>query len=211
MRFVASCAVLVAVLPFCLHAAAVVPGGPMNDNNHLSSLGDSPRVARAEDSPTGNWAMVTRIAHDCAKDPDTFACLAVKAATALERAAHLNGDVQVLPGLTVIKNADDGSSQRDSRSLPTEDELRNQLQEPADADHSSKVVDLVVNSALRFLQSRTLKFNFPQTNAEELSRAIEEGESVRRNVSNKRARFFRFPIVVSRASNLKCIPTPELT
>jgi len=173
MRFAATRAVLVAVLPFCLHAAVVVQ---TNEDNHLSPRDDSTRAGRSdESSATGNWAMAARIARDCAKDSDAIVCLAVKAATALERAAHLGGDVQVLPGLTVTKNTDEGSAQRDSRSLPTEDELRNQLQqEPADG--SSKVLDMVVNSALRFLQSRTLTFNFPQTNTEELSRAIEEGE-----------------------------------
>jgi hypothetical protein len=34
---------------------------------------------------------------------------------------------------------------------------------------------MVVNSGLRFLQSRTLQFKMPQTDPEQLSRAIEEG------------------------------------
>lgn len=158
MRF-ASCAVL-AVLPFCLNAAVVVSG----DNNYLE---DPPQHSTV----SGNWALVTRIADECAKDADTAACIAVKTAAALERAARTSGSVQVLPGLTVLKNADEGSSsQRDSRALPTEEELRGQLQE-----QPSKVTDMVVNSAIRFLQSRTLQLKFPQTNPEELSRAIEEG------------------------------------
>lgn len=164
--------VVLAVLPFCLHAAVIVAGG--QPDNYLHE--DSARAGRSDDSTAGNWAMITRIAEECAKDSDTAACLAVKTATALERASRINGNVQVLPGLTLAKNADEGSSQRDSRALPTEDELRSQLAEPTSADHTSKVTDMVLNSALRFLQSRTLKFNFPQTNAEELSRAIEEGE-----------------------------------
>ncbi|XP_025191150.1 uncharacterized protein LOC112591518 [Melanaphis sacchari] len=158
MRF-ASCAVL-AVLPFCLHAAVVVSG----DNNYLEEPPQQSTVS-------GNWALVTRIADECAKDVDTAACLAAKTAAALERAARTAGSVQVLPGLTVLKNTEEvASSQRDSRALPTEEELRGQLQQ-----QPSKVTDMVVNSAIRFLQSRTLQLKFPQTNPEELSRAIEEG------------------------------------
>lgn len=174
MRFAATCAVLaVVLLPFRSHAAVVVQ---TNEDNHLSPQDDAPRAGRSDEpSATGNWAMASRIAMECAKDADAVVCLAVKAAAALERAARLDGDVQVLPGLTVTKNAGGGdAAQRDSRSLPTEDELRDRLQhEPADG--SSKALDMVVNSALRFLQSRTLTFNFPQTNTEELSRAVEEG------------------------------------
>lgn len=165
--------VVLAVLPFCLHAAVVVSGG--QPDNYLHE--DAVRAGRSDDSTAaGNWAMVTKIAEECARDADTAACLAVKTATALDRASRIGGNVQVFPGLTVAKNADEGS-QRDSRALPTEEELRSQLTEPTAADHTSKVTDLVLNSALRFLQSRTLKFNFPQTNAEELSRAIEEGNA----------------------------------
>lgn len=162
MRF-ASCAVL-ALLPFCLHAAVVVSG---DSDNYLQQ-----EQKPVESTGNGNWAMVTRMADECAKDADTAACVAVKAAAALERAARATGPVQVLPGLTVMKNTDEGSSsQRDSRALPTEDELRGQLQQ-----QPSKVTDMVVNSAIRFLQSRTLQLKFPQTNPEELSRAIEEGK-----------------------------------
>lgn len=161
MRF-ASCAVL-ALLPFCLQAAVVVSG----ENNYLQQE-DAPK----ESSGNGNWALVARMADECAKDADTAACVAAKAAAALERAARATSAVQVLPGLTVMKNTDEGSSsQRDSRALPTEDELRGQMQE-----QPSKVTDMVVNSAIRFLQSRTLQLKFPQTNPEELSRAIEEGK-----------------------------------
>lgn len=175
MRFACCTVVALAVLPFCLHAAVIASAGQNNDNNYLE---DSPRAGRAvaadtTATATGNWAMVARIADECVKDADTAACVAVKAAAALERATRMTGNVQVLPGLTLVK--DEGSSQRDSRALPSEEELRNQLQDASD-DHSSKVATMVVDSALRFLQSRTLQFKFPQTNSEEISRAIEEGE-----------------------------------
>jgi len=154
---------VLALLPFCLQAAVVVSG----ENNYLQQE-DAPK----ESSGNGNWALVARMADECAKDADTAACVAAKAAAALERAARATSAVQVLPGLTVMKNTDEGSSsQRDSRALPTEDELRGQMQE-----QPSKVTDMVVNSAIRFLQSRTLQLKFPQTNPEELSRAIEEGK-----------------------------------
>lgn len=175
MRF-AFCAVL-AVLPFCLHAAVVVG---QNDNNQLLPQDASTARAGRSDGSTaaasGNWAMAVRIASECAKDSDTAACLAVKTAAVLERAARLSGSVELFSGLvTVSRNADDAAAQRDSRSLPTEDELRGQLQ-PNEPDHTGKLTDMVVNSALRFLQSRTLQFKFPETNSEQLSRAIEEGE-----------------------------------
>lgn len=165
MRF-ASCAVL-AFLPFCLHAAVVTSG----ESNYLQPEEQSQQMQQ-QPTGNGNWAMVTRMAEECVRDTDTAACVAVKAAAALERAARSAGAVQVLPGLTVLKNNEESSSsQRDSRALPTEDELRGQLQQ-----QPSKVTDMVVNSAIRFLQSRTLQLKFPQTNPEELSRAIEEGK-----------------------------------
>lgn len=169
MRF-ACCAVL-AVLPFCLHAAVVVSGS-QHENNYV----DSPRAGRSDESAgSGNWAMITRVGEDCIKQTDTALCLAAKTVTALERASRINGNIQVFPGLTLAKNADGGASQRDSRALPTEEEIRNQLQEPV-TNGGSKVTDMVVNSALRFLQSRTVMFQFPQTDSEEISRAIEEGK-----------------------------------
>lgn len=177
MRF-ACCAILAAVLPICLHAAVVASGLQQNDDNYLRQT-DGPRDGRAaaEQPANGNWAVVVRVADECARDPDTTACVAVKAATALERASRIPGNVQVLPGLTLIRNADEASAQRDSRALPTEDELRSQLvQDMQTQDRTTKLTEMVVNSALRFVQSRSLQLKFPQTNAEELSRAIEEGE-----------------------------------
>lgn len=173
MRFACYTVVALAILPFCLHAAVIASAG-QNDNFLVPE--DSPRAGRAlaaDTTGTGNWAMMARIADECVKDADTAACVAVKASAALERATRMTGNVQILPGLTLVK--DEGSSQRDSRALPSEEELRNQLQDASD-DHSSKVATMVVDSALRYLQSRTLQFKFPQTNSEEISRAIEEGE-----------------------------------
>lgn len=169
MRF-AFCAVL-AVLPFCLHAAAVV--GTQNVDNELP-LQDA-RAGRS-DEPQNGWAVAGRIAGECARDPEPASCVAVKAAVVFERAARLSGTVDLFSGVvTVARNGEDSSSQRDSRSLPTEQDLRGQLSaEPA--DHVAKATDMVFNSALRFLQSRTLQFKMPQTDPEELSRAIEEGE-----------------------------------
>lgn len=177
MRFACCCTVLLLVaLPFRSQAAVLASH---NDDNHVMQ-DDSPRAGRSDESSAaavpGNWAMIARIADECAKDKDTVACVAVKTATALERAARMNSNVNILPGLLIKKNAADEGT-RDSRSLPTEEELRGQLAEPTTgADHTSKVTEMVFNSALRFLQSRTLQFTFPQTNAEELSRAIEEGK-----------------------------------
>lgn len=184
MRF-AFCAVLAAVtLPFCLHAAVVgqndnnfVQQQPYEDGAHRAGRSDESSAATGNTAVAGNWAMMARIADECAKDPDTTACLAVKAAAALERAARAAGTVQLLPGLTVAKNADAVAS-RDSRSLPTEDELRNQLQPTGTGanDRDGRVADMLVDSGLRFLQSRTVQFKFPQTDSAELSRAIEEGK-----------------------------------
>jgi len=176
MRFACCCTVLLlAALTFSSQAAVLASH---NDGNHVTQE-DSSRAARSDESSAtavpGNWAMIARVADECARDKDTVACVAVKTATALERAARMNGNVNILPGLLIKKNtADEGT--RDSRSLPTEEELRGQLAEPATgSDHTSKVTEMVFNSALRFLQSRTFQFTFPQTNPEELSRAIEEG------------------------------------
>ncbi|XP_050533831.1 uncharacterized protein LOC126901437 [Daktulosphaira vitifoliae] len=161
MRFSCSVVLAVAVLPYCLNAAVV--------SGRQNQITEGDREGRSIND--GNWALVTKISEECAKDQDTTACLAVKAAAAFERAARL-GDVQVFPGVMLAKNSVD--SQRDSRALPTEEELRGQLPEDAE-EKTSKVTGMVVDSALRFLQSRTLQLQFPQTNAEELSRAIEEG------------------------------------
>lgn len=151
----------------------------------LAALSQAAAVASDSGNGNGNWAVMARVADECARDRDTAACVAVKAAVALERAARSAGDVQLLPGLTVTKN-DVGPAARDSRSLPTEDELRGQLRYDGNAiaegaaadedDHKDRVTGMLIKSAVRFLQSRTLKFEFPQTDADELARSIEEGE-----------------------------------
>lgn len=166
MRFLASCAVL-AVLPFCMQAA-VVSGG----QNYVE---DSQRAGRSDESSSGsgNWAVIARAAEQCARDVDPAACVAVKAAAALERAARM-GNMQLVPGVTLARN--DGLV-RDSRALPTEEELRGHLSsDSTGADGPSKAAAVLANSAIQFLQSRSLRFDFPHTDPEQLSRAIEEGQ-----------------------------------
>lgn len=166
MRFTCIMTVAVAAVPLIavLSSAAAVTSDAANNHNN------------------GNWAMMVRIADECSKE-NPVTCVAAKTIVALERAARSAGDVQLLPGLTVTKN--DNGPTRDSRALPTEDELRGQLQynnndipEGGDAedDRVTRVTDMVIKSAVRFLQSRTLKLNFPQTDADDLARSIEEGE-----------------------------------
>lgn len=186
MRFargLTTAVVAMSLAAVCSHAAVVASAG-QNDNNYLQE--DSQRAGRAvewsqqqQPAANGNLAMAARIANECTSGGDAVTCVAVKAATALERAARSAGDVQLFPGLSVVKNEEAPSSLRDSRSLPTEEELRGQLaaQQPENEDdRASRVTDMVLKSAVRFLQSRTLKFNFPQTDADELARSIEEGE-----------------------------------
>lgn len=153
MRF-ACCAVL-AVLPFCLQAAVVVPDDSAADN----------RLAAGEPSSAdaGSWATVVgSVTNECAKEKNSYACASVKIATALDRATRMSRNVQVFPGLTVAKNPE--YKERDSRAVD-ETELTRQLQ-PESPDYATRVTDMLVNSGVRFLQSRTLQFSLPPAGSE---------------------------------------------
>ncbi|KAL1137694.1 hypothetical protein AAG570_009390 [Ranatra chinensis] len=79
-------------------------------------------------------------------------------------------DIALLPGVTLVKEKDF----REGRALMTPAEIEGAL--PQDPEEkSSRMLDLLYDSGLRFLQSHSLTLKMPEGAPESLQRAIEEG------------------------------------
>ena len=108
---------------------------------------------------------------DCTGREDPLGCLAATAVVAIDRASRMQ-DIEVLPGVSLVKEAD----WRESRQLSTAEELEAGLQQQQPQDRTSKMLDLLYDAGLRFLQSHSLKIKVPEGAPETLQRALEECE-----------------------------------
>lgn len=114
------------------------------------------------------WKIITKVLDECASKDDTANCFGIKATAFLQRASRA-AFIPVVTGVTLIKDVPDDS--RSGRAL-SEAELENSL--PSDpAERSGRVVDMFLDSAVRFLQSHTVQFKLP---AEDVARSIESGK-----------------------------------
>ncbi|RZF48330.1 hypothetical protein LSTR_LSTR010293 [Laodelphax striatellus] len=122
----------------------------------------------------GGWKLISKILSDCGSDDTSrvMGCLGVKAVSALDRAARAER-ISVLPGVSLIRS-DSEDADRAGRALLTEDELQNSLpQDPS--ERSSRLVDMLFDSAFRFMKTHSLQLKFPEEAPEALQRALEEG------------------------------------
>ncbi|XP_072155172.1 uncharacterized protein [Bemisia tabaci] len=121
----------------------------------------------------GGLKVFAKVLEDCnSEDYSKIAsCLGVKTIVALDRAARA-GSIDLISGVKLVKT-EDAESLRNGRSL-TEEDIQNSIDaEPT--ERSSRLLDLLFESATKFLQSHSLEFKFPQTSPQELQRAFEEG------------------------------------
>lgn len=131
-------------------------------------------LGRSADT-SSSWRIVSKVMSECNAEEvgDIMDCLGVKAVAVLDRAARM-GNIEVLSGVTLAKNPEAEDS-RFGRALLTETEISQSLpQEPS--QRSARLLDLLYDSALRFLQSHTLQVKVPQGAPESFARALEEGK-----------------------------------
>jgi hypothetical protein len=124
----------------------------------------------------GVWGAVVdnRVDDDwsgCGGREDALSCLGARAVAAMDRAARM-ADIQLLPGVTLVKEKD----VRSGRALLSPREIEESLPEEPQ-ERSSRLLDLAYDAALRFLQSHSLKLQVPENMPETLERALEEGRS----------------------------------
>lgn len=156
---------LLLVLPAL--ASCAVTGFASQDNEVVW------RARSADSEDKGGLKVFAKVLEDCnSEDYSKIAsCLGVKTIVALDRAARA-GSIDLISGVKLVKT-EDAESLRNGRSL-TEEDIQNSIDaEPT--ERSSRLLDLLFESATKFLQSHSLEFKFPQTSPQELQRAFEEG------------------------------------
>lgn len=129
------------------------------------------------DSGSGgtSWKLVTKVMSDCGSEDVTevMNCLGVKAVAVLDRAARM-GNIELYSGMTLAKNSEYVEDSRNGRALLSEAEISQSLpQDPS--QRASRLLDLLYDATVRFLQSHTFQFKLPQGAPESFSRALEEG------------------------------------
>ncbi|XP_075210978.1 uncharacterized protein LOC142318289 [Lycorma delicatula] len=146
----------------------------------LAGVRAAPRIEDNEvfsrSSEDGHWRILSKILSDCGSDDSSrlLNCLGVKAVTVLDRASRMD-DIALLPGISLVPNSDATDDlTRAGRALMTEAEIQNALpQDPS--ERSSRLMDMLYDATLRFLQSHTLQLKMPQDAPEAIQRALEEG------------------------------------
>ncbi|XP_026678299.1 uncharacterized protein LOC103507677 isoform X2 [Diaphorina citri] len=106
---------------------------------------------------------------DCNNDDFSkiTSCLGVKAVTAIDRASRMH-TISLVPGITLLNE----DTERNSRSLVTEEEVTSQLEK--EGDKSGRLLEMIFDNAAKFLQTHTVQFKLPMA-SEEVSRALDEG------------------------------------
>ncbi|KAF4523426.1 hypothetical protein B566_EDAN007898 [Ephemera danica] len=130
-------------------------------------LVDPSDAAAVPSEESGEWKIVSKVLDECMSQEKTADCLGIKATAFLQRASRASV-IPVVTGITLIKDVPDDS--RSGRAL-SESEIENSLPTEA-SERSGRVVDMVLDSAVRFLQSHTLQFKLP---AEDVARSLESG------------------------------------
>jgi len=156
-------AVLLLALP-CLITAAVVSSSETGNENFRSGRKEEP----------GKWKMAAKMVEECAgrEYSEMAHCFGVKAVAVIDRAARMH-TINVLPGVAFV--ADSEELQRSGRALMSEEEIENSISgEPN--EKGTKLADLLLDSATRFMQSHALQFRVPKSTSFELQRALDEGE-----------------------------------
>lgn len=111
---------------------------------------------------------ILRVYDECSKSDSFSLCLKKKAVTFVDRLARMD-KLSVLDGVTVVK-----SGEAPQPIILTEEQLENSL--PRLLENKEQALDdMLLNKATTYLSSRTLQITLPQVDAQELGRAISEG------------------------------------
>lgn len=159
---------LVVVLPALVSSAVTNLGSGDNE-----VVWGARSVEPEPEKGSGTLKVFSKVLEDCNSEDYTAiaSCLGVKTVVVLDRASRA-GSIDLVGGVTLVKN-DDAESLRNGRSL-TEEDIQNSI-DANPAERSSRLLDLLFESATKFLSSHSLEFKFPKTSPQELQRAFEEG------------------------------------
>lgn len=127
---------------------------------------------------SSGWRLVSKVMSECGSDDiaEVMNCLGVKAVAILDRAARM-GNIEILSGINLNKNTEVPEDNRNGRALMTENEISQSLpQDPT--QRTSRLMDLLYDATVRFLQSHTLQLKMPEGAPESFSRALEEGNNL---------------------------------
>lgn len=111
---------------------------------------------------------ILRVYDECSKADSFSLCLKKKAVTFMDRLARMD-KLSVLDGVNVVKSEDVPQP-----TVLSEEQLENSL--PRSLENKEEALDdMLVKKATTYLSSRTLQITLPQLDAQELGRAINEG------------------------------------
>lgn len=153
----------VLALAYAAVAALAVPLAAVEENEV-----EEPRAAGVDD-----WRLVYKVLGECA-EKDMVSCLGVKAVAMLERAARAE-DISLAEGVAFVRTAP--VEDRGGRALASEAELQSALDAPGTQDRGSRLIDMILDAAARFLKSHSLQLRLPQEIPAQLRALQEDGES----------------------------------
>ncbi|OAD62713.1 hypothetical protein WN48_06912 [Eufriesea mexicana] len=108
---------------------------------------------------------------DCFEQENAlFSCVFVKTISSLSRAAR-SSDIEIIDGVKFVRET---PMERSGKDLKTEVDIMNEL--PRDtSDRAIKLVNMLLDSALSFVKSHSLKLSMPEEGS--ISRALDEGRA----------------------------------
>lgn len=143
-----------------------------NENSHQAPLVST---AEASDSRSDLWKTATKFIGDCVdrEYAEMVNCFGVKSVVAIDRAAQMS-TIDIVPGISFVADHE-ASKQRTARNLRSEKEIKNSVSSEAN-NKGSKLVDLLFDSMVKFLESHTLQFRLPKSTSFELQRALDNSK-----------------------------------
>ena len=129
--------------------------------------------ARSAGGVFGDLRSVYQIYKDCA-GAEVSSCLKIKLLTTMERVSR-SAQLSIVEGVTLVKDEPAQAGPRNDEPTRTPQEIEASLPRSLE-DKEDALNSMIVERALGFLQSHTLKVKLP--NVEELQRSLtEEGKS----------------------------------
>ncbi|KAK7865668.1 hypothetical protein R5R35_006920 [Gryllus longicercus] len=132
----------------------------------VSADGSSGRAAQEVSGWLGDLRAAYRVYGECAAQ-DLSTCLKLKLVSALDRAARSVNDVEVVDGVSLVRDAAAAATEASaSAGAKSEQQLAEELPR-ALGDRDDALNSMIADRALSFLQSHTLQLKFPSALTEE--------------------------------------------
>lgn len=128
---------------------------------------------------------ILRVYDECTKADSFSLCLKKKAVTFMDRLARMD-KLSILDGVNVVK-----SGEIPQNIVLTEEQLENSL--PRSLENKEEALDdMLFTKVTSYITSRTLQITLPQLDSQELGRAINEGNYIRRTLTKLILTYFYF-------------------